>query len=134
MSECLFCKIIINEIPSYKIFENNNMMIILDAFPMSKGHFLIITKNHYEKMDEIPDDILKDIILNAKKYIKIFKSKLNMTDYNFVVNNGGYSGQAIPHAHFHIVPRSENDNVIKYKQGEKQVEEYYKNILQKINN
>ena len=102
---CIFCKIISGEIPSYKVYEDEKTLAILDAFPLRAGHTLVIAKKHYSNLSEIPDDDLKDLIIKVKQVASLLTAKLDFTDYKISENNGTLAGQSVPHIHFHIVPQ-----------------------------
>jgi len=107
--DCVFCKIVKGEIPSYKIYEDNKFFAFLDINPMNPGHTLVIPKEHYENLLETPNDVLKGIIVLIKKIApKILKS-VGSKGFNLGSNIGEISGQVVPHLHFHIMPRFEND-------------------------
>jgi histidine triad (HIT) family protein len=108
--ECIFCKIVNGEIPSRITFENEFILAFLDIFPISKGHTIIIPKNHYSNLEDIPDDQLSEIYKVVKILaIKIHK-KLKIDGYNVLQNNFTAAGQVIEHFHVHIIPRNLNDN------------------------
>jgi len=121
MSECIFCKIIKGEITSYKILEDKQTLAFLDINPVNKGHTLVIPKQHFETIIDTPDNILSDIIKTAQK---IATALLKDCDgINIMQSNQEAAGQAVPHLHFHIIPRYKNDNLPlwpqhKYKKGE----------------
>lgn len=100
--ECLFCKIINNEVNSYTLFEDNTLKIIMDAFPNSPGHILILPKEHYVDLSDIDEEVLKKIILKAKEYKKVLEEKLNPESIILVQNNG--KAQEIKHFHMHLIP------------------------------
>ena len=125
MDNCVFCKIINNKIPATKIYEDKDSIVILDVRPASRhgGHVLIIPKKHFELITDIPDNLLKKISIVVKK---ISGALLNFGEgLNIVQNNKRVAGQAVPHIHFHLIPRFENDGIKiekwetrKYKSGE----------------
>lgn len=100
--DCVFCKIIKGEIPSHKVYENQGAFAFLDVSPLSKGHTLIIPKKHYEKIHEMDDDSFCDISMA----ISIVSKILGAENYNLLQNNGSLAGQAVPHVHFHIIPKT----------------------------
>jgi len=112
---CIFCKIANKEIPSKVIYEDENTLAFLDINPRSKGHTLVIPKEHYETFDEIPEDVATNLIKTIKKVVDILKS-LNPDGYNILNNNKPIAGQEVPHVHFHIIPRynDEQEEVIKF--------------------
>jgi len=105
----LFTKIIQNEIPSVKIYEDEICIAILDIAPVNKGHTLVIVKNEYETLLECPDKILSHLITTTKRLAGEMKKKLNLDGFNIMINNGTASGQEVPHLHIHIIPRFKND-------------------------
>ena len=109
---CIFCKILNGEIPSNKVFENDNFIAILDAFPANEGHTLVIPKKHYENIFEIDENTLKEGYAIAKKIATSIKKALNVKDINILQNNGALAGQTVNHFHIHIIPRKENDKVV----------------------
>lgn len=101
MALCVFCKIIRGEIPSSKIFESDKIFAFLDNAPLSKGHTIILPRHHSALMHEIPNDQLSELLCVAKK-IAIAQG---LENYNILQNNGTLAYQAIPHVHFHLIPR-----------------------------
>ncbi|CUA68957.1 Hit family protein 1 [Rhizoctonia solani] len=99
--DCLFCKIIKGEVPSYKLLETDHSYAFLDIFPVSKGHSLIIPKYHGEKLHDIPDEYLADLMPVAKK----IAIATGATDYNILQNNGKIAHQHVFHVHFHVIPK-----------------------------
>ncbi len=105
--DCIFCKIAKKEIPTKIITETENTIAFLDAFPLSRGHTLIIPKHHYEKVQDITVDDNTDLFETLHKVIskvdKITGSTL------LAIHNGKGSGQEIPHVHVHLIPRQPDD-------------------------
>jgi|SRR3989344_6196188 len=127
MNECVFCKIIKGEIPCAKIYEDSKTLAFLDISPASPkgGHVLVMPKKHCELISDIPDEDLSAL----SKTIKIIsKALLNYgRGLNIIQNNKKIAGQFVPHVHFHLIPRFENDGILiekwpthKYKDGEMQ--------------
>ncbi|MFX0017687.1 MAG: HIT family protein [Promethearchaeota archaeon] len=112
---CIFCQIIEKKIDSKIIFENEKVMAFLDIFPVSRGHMIIVPKNHYLNLEVIPDDDLAEVFKIVKKMAKLVHAKLNLDGYNILQNNYTAAGQVINHFHVHIIPRSNNDNRFKLK-------------------
>ncbi len=108
---CIFCKIINGEIPCYKVYEDGNVLAFLDIKPLNPGHTLVVPKKHYENLEEINEEDLTALILAIKKIGRIIKEKLGVAGYNVSENNGSVAGQEVPHLHFHIIPRHENDGL-----------------------
>lgn len=109
---CIFCKILNGDIPSNNVFENENFIAILDAFPANEGHILVIPKKHFENIFEINEETLKEGYAIAKKIANSIKKSLNIENINILQNNGALAGQTVNHFHIHIIPRIENDNVV----------------------
>ncbi|KAL4729650.1 Adenosine 5'-monophosphoramidase [Fusarium chlamydosporum] len=93
MSNCIFCKIIKGEIPSFKLFESEKTLAFLDIGPLSKGHALVIPKHHGAKLADIPDDHLTEILPVLKKIV----NATGATDYNILQNNGRIAHQEVDH-------------------------------------
>lgn len=109
MNDCVFCKIIKGEIPSDKIYEDDNFFAFLDINPVNFGHTLLIPKGHSENLYDLPDEILKKTAPLIKKIAIAVKKSVNADGINIVMNNDSAAGQVVTHAHFHIVPRFAND-------------------------
>lgn len=107
--DCIFCKIIKGDIPSYTIYEDEIVKVILDINPVSNGHMLIIPKTHYVNLMDINDSVLSHIMNTSKDLYKKYKDKLNMDGLTITQNND--YGQEVKHYHLHLIPRYENDNI-----------------------
>ncbi|KAK0185704.1 HIT-like domain-containing protein [Armillaria mellea] len=105
LASCIFCKIIKGEIPSLKLLETDLSYAFLDIGPLSKGHALVIPKYHAEKLHQLPDEHLTDILPIAKR-IAIAQGGEN---YNILQNNGRVAHQVVDHVHFHVIPKPNND-------------------------
>ena len=108
---CIFCKIVSGEIPADKIYEDESLLAFLDIAPVNPGHVLVIPKKHYENIEETPEEVLCWLIKKVKEVGLAVKNGLGVSGYNIVQNNGSVAGQVVPHLHFHIIPRKENDNL-----------------------
>lgn len=111
MNDCIFCKIVKGELPSYKIYEDDNFFAFLDINPVSLGHSLLVPKKHYKNLYELPDETLKKIMPLIKKLAIAIKKGVNADGVNIIMNNDGAAGQIVPHAHFHIIPRFADDGL-----------------------
>lgn len=111
MTDCIFCKIANSEIPSATIYEDDEFRVILDIFPASRGHALIIPKGHYKDLYEIPEGQLEKVVILAKRIGTKMKTVLNCDGLNLVQNNGATAGQTVFHFHLHLIPRYEGDRV-----------------------
>ena len=119
MENCIFCKIAAGEIPSTTLYEDQDFRVILDLGPASKGHALILPKEHYANIYEIPDELAAKAIILAKKMAGIMTRALNCDGFNIVQNNGEAAGQTVFHFHMHLIPRYKDDQVgLGWKMGE----------------
>ena len=115
---CIFCKIAAGDIPSATIYEDNDFRVILDIEPASKGHALILPKEHYANLYELSDELAAKALIVAKKVITKMTDILGCDGYNIVQNNGEAAGQTVFHFHIHLIPRYKDDNVnIGWNQG-----------------
>jgi histidine triad (HIT) family protein len=130
-NDCIFCKIIKGEIPCYKVYEDDKVIAFLDIAPVNPGHVLVVPKEHFEKIENLPDDMLCEITKAVKKISMVILKAVNADSYNLGVNNGKTAGQLVPHVHFHIMPRFENDG-LKLFQGKKGVENDMEKIAESI--
>ncbi len=123
MSTCIFCKIIAGEIPSYKVYEDENVLAFLDITPVNAGHTLVVPKTHYENLLDLPEDLAQKLIAVIKKIAPAILKGASAEGFNLGLNNGSVAGQLVPHFHWHIMPRFANDNFElwrgrKYEAGE----------------
>ena len=129
---CIFCKIAAGEIPSATIYEDDDFRVILDIEPASKGHALILPKEHYANLYELPDELAAKALVVAKKVITKMTDIVGCDGYNVLQNNGEVAGQTVFHYHMHLIPRYKEDDVkIGWKAG-KLTEEVREEILKKI--
>ncbi len=110
-SNCIFCKIINHEIPSKLIYDDNDFMAILDVAPATKGHVLILPKEHAATLIDLSDDKASKILVLAKKIIAAMIKVHGFNNYNIVQNNGKLAGQTVDHLHLHLIPRYSIDEV-----------------------
>lgn len=116
-TNCIFCKLANGEIPTNAIYEDEDFKVILDASPASKGHALILPKEHYANIYEIEDETLAKVSVLAKKIISHETKVLGCQGYNVVQNNGEVAGQTVFHYHMHLIPRyasDDNEGVIEW--------------------
>ncbi len=111
MTDCIFCKIIAEEIPCFKIYENDKVLAFLDIMPVNKGHVLVIPKEHKETISDLSEDIFKEMMAITQKIAKAIIKGVNADGFNININNKEAAGQVIMHAHLHIVPRSKGDGL-----------------------
>ncbi|MFH0856297.1 MAG: HIT family protein [bacterium] len=105
MTDCIFCKIIRGDVPSYKVYEDDFIYAFLDIIPINKGHILVVPKEHHENILDTPEELLCKIIKVVKNIAPIALKAVGSEGFNLGVNNGTIAGQIVSHLHFHIVPR-----------------------------
>ena len=116
---CIFCKIANGEIPSTTVYEDDDFRVILDLSPASKGHALILPKEHYANLYELPDEAASKVLIVAKNVVAKMTKALGCDGYNLVQNNGEAAGQTVFHFHMHLIPRYKEDQVgLGWKMGE----------------
>lgn len=108
-SNCIFCKIANGEIPSKTLYEDERFRVILDLGPASKGHALILPKDHYANLYKLPDETAGDVMKLAKKMAAQMTERLGCEGFNLVQNNGELAGQTVFHFHMHLIPRYKED-------------------------
>ncbi len=107
---CIFCKIANGEVPSRTLYEDNDFRVILDLAPATKGHALILPKNHYKNLYEIEEETAAKVMPLAKKMAVEITQKLGCDGFNLMQNNNEIAGQTVFHFHMHLIPRYNNDN------------------------
>ena len=129
---CVFCKIINNEIPSYRVYEDEYCIAILDISQATIGHTLVIPKKHFKNILELDDETAKHLF-KVTKDLSIKISKLpNVLGLNVLNNCGEKAGQSVDHFHIHIIPRYDNDKVLfSFPQNKLSNEEFLK-LLESI--
>ena len=106
---CIFCKIAAGEIPSATIYEDDDFRVILDIEPASKGHALILPKEHYANLYELPEELASKALIVAKKVVTKMTDIVGCDGYNVLQNNGEAAGQTVFHFHMHLIPRYKGD-------------------------
>ena len=130
MADCIFCKIIAGEIPAEKIYEDDKVLAFLDINPVTYGHTLIIPKEHYEMMTDMPEELLCYCFAKAKELMVKIKEATE-ADYVLVT----VSGIDVPHFHIHLISRKSTDGLsewprIEYNEGEmKKAGEKIRNLV-----
>lgn len=110
MSDCIFCKIINGELPSAKVYEDENVLAFLDISQVTKGHTLVVPKVHQPNVYELTPEAAKHVFSAVPKIARAIKAAYNPIGLNLLNNNGEFAGQSVFHFHVHIIPRyGEND-------------------------
>lgn len=129
---CIFCKIVNSEIPCYKVYEDDNFLAFLDISQATIGHTLVIPKEHYKNIYELPENIdIFKVVINLSKQIK---KATGASGINILNNNELAAGQTVEHFHIHIIPRYENDNFTINFPNNKLSQEEFNELLNKIKN
>jgi histidine triad (HIT) family protein len=105
MSECIFCKIINGDIPSAKVYEDENVLAFLDISQVTKGHTLVIPKVHKENVYELPEEAAANVFKTVPKIANAIKAAYDPIGLNVLQNNGEAAGQSVFHFHMHLIPR-----------------------------
>lgn len=126
MLDCIFCKIVRGEIPCAKIYEDELVLSFLDINPISRGHALVIPKNHYATLFDASEEDLKACMAAAKIVARAVYDGVGAAGLNLLQNNYRAAGQLVDHVHFHLIPRNAGDDFMRswpaksYGEGEMQ--------------
>ncbi len=134
--DCIFCKIVKGEIPCNKVYEDDNVLVLLDIAPVNKGHCLVIPKEHHVDIFETPDELLAEMAKVVKKTAIAVKEGVGVEGVNVKINNGKVAGQVVFHHHIHVIPRFEGDGLNLWSgksYGEGEADLYLEKIKNHIN-
>jgi len=109
MENCIFCKIVAGELPSHKVYEDDDILAFLDINPVNPGHTLVIPKEHHKDLAETPPELASKLIQTVQKIKPAVLGAVDADSFNVGVNVGEKAGQVVFHTHFHIMPRFEDD-------------------------
>ena len=122
---CIFCEIIKGNIPCYKVYEDEFCIAFLDISQTSIGHTLVLPKEHYKNIFELPENVSEHLGRIVCKLSKHIKEKLNISSINILNNNGEIAGQTVEHFHIHLIPRySDSDIKIEFNSKNLSKEEF----------
>ena len=107
--DCIFCKLANGVISTNSFYEDEDFKVILDAAPATKGHALILPKEHADNLYELPDETAAKVLVLAKKLATHMTERLGCDGFNVVQNNGTVAGQTVFHFHMHLIPRYKED-------------------------
>lgn len=117
--DCIFCKIVRGELPADVLYEDDRFVVILDKFPATMGHVLLIPKGHIENVYELSDEYAEALMPLVAKVARALKANLPLEGLNVLQNNGAIAGQTVFHYHLHLIPRYSDDGMmIKWASGE----------------
>ena len=108
---CIFCKLANGIFETNTIYEDDLVRVILDASPATKGHALVLPKEHFRNLYDLDDKYAAHVLVVAKKVANVMKEKLGCTGLNIMQNNETIAGQTVFHFHLHIIPRYDDDNL-----------------------
>lgn len=129
---CVFCKIVAGEIPSYKLYEDDDVLAFLDIAQVTTGHVLVIPKKHYKDIFALDKNIAQKLFAATVEMAQKLQKNLKINDLNLVNNNGKKAGQEVDHYHLHLLPRYLDDGVeFKFKRQNLSQDEM-KKIQEKI--
>lgn len=132
IEECIFCKIIRGDIPSYTIFQDDRTLAFLDINPNSTGHALVIPNRHAQTIIDMQDEDVEAVFRTVKKVVKGIKAALDPEGFNLVVNQGEVAGQIVQHFHCHIMPRTKGDGIEMQVKGITLSAEDFRNLVARI--
>lgn len=107
--DCIFCQIVAGEIPGRIVHETETTVAFLDANPLAPGHTLVVPKDHYETIGDMPSDVARDVFATLHELIPRIESAVDADASTVGFNNGESAGQEVPHVHGHVIPRFEGD-------------------------
>ena len=117
--DCIFCRIANGEIPAAALYEDEDFCVILDMGPASRGHALILPKEHFQDVCELDEKVAAKVLPLAARIGKAMKQALGCEGFNLVQNNGAAAGQTVNHFHMHIIPRYEGGpKMVTWQPGE----------------
>lgn len=132
---CIFCEIIKGNIPSKKIYEDDDILAILDISQTTKGHTLVMPKEHYDNILECPKETAAKLINVAQDLSKEITTNLDAKGFNLLVNTNEVAGQSVNHLHLHIIPRYDENDTIKVEFKENKFDlDYIQNEILKNGN
>lgn len=117
MADCIFCSIAAGKIPSTKVLETPRVLAFLDIAPVNYGHTLVIPKEHYQNLLDLPDDLWTEMGRVSRQVARALQKALYARGFNLGMNNFEAAGQVVFHAHLHVIPRYTNDGLHLFPQG-----------------
>ena len=108
---CIFCKIVAGQIPCHKVFEDDDTLSFLDIGPLAEGHLLVIPKEHYGRLDEMPAELAGRVLAHLPRLSRAVSQATGAAGFNILQNNDKVAQQEVPHVHFHIIPRAAGDGL-----------------------
>jgi histidine triad (HIT) family protein len=109
--DCVFCKIIAGEIPAAGVAESDLAIAFMDIGPIAEGHTLVIPRDHYETVMDMPPEVVADVYGLAARVARAIKASMGCEGLNVLQNNGACAGQVVGHVHVHVIPRDSGDGI-----------------------
>jgi len=106
-SNCIFCQIVAAQKPSFKVYEDDLVLAIMDIYPASNGHVLVIPKQHFADIFAISDPVIRATFGTVRAVSHAIKTVLDPDGLTLVQANGGAAGQTVMHYHVHVIPREQ---------------------------
>ena len=132
MNDCIFCQIVQGKAQAWKVYEDERVYAFLDIFPASQYHTLVIPKQHYQDIFDIPEDELLAIMRAVKKIVLLYQDKLGIRNVQIINSSGAEAQQHVFHIHFHIVPRIKGDGQDVRWRTHPEWAEHYDQLLEKL--
>ncbi len=109
--DCIFCRIVAVELPSVVVYQGDLLIAFLDINPLADGHLLVVPRDHYATLSDVPADVCASICALLPMLGRTLLSVTGAAGFNVLQNNGAVAGQAVNHVHFHLIPRSDGDEL-----------------------
>lgn len=107
--DCIFCQIVAGDVPGTVVYETDTVLAFLDANPLAAGHTLVIPKDHYHRINDLPEDVAAAVFTAIHRVVPAVEDATDAPATTVAFNNGETAGQEVPHVHGHVVPRFEDD-------------------------
>ena len=122
MNDCIFCKIVRGDIPCHKVYEDDDVLAFLDISQTTKGHTLVISKEHFRNLLYVPKDILAKVMGAAQKIAQAQVASLGAKGVNIINNTNEVAGQTVMHFHVHVIPRYSNEDALRLEFNSNKIE------------
>jgi len=110
-SDCVFCKIVADEIPSSRVYEDDTKIAFMDIQPARPGHVLLVPRKHYDRLTDMPGEETGELLTALPRLAAAVVKAVEADGFNVFQSNGACAGQVVPHVHFHIIPRHDDDGL-----------------------
>lgn len=110
--DCVFCKIVLGQMPCFKLFEDDNTLAIMDIYPANDGHCLVLSKEHYPTLFDITDEVFAAVSHSVRRVAQAVQQALSPVGLNLVQANGPGAQQSVQHFHVHVLPRKPGDQLM----------------------